>query len=108
SAKVCACVPDSTEEVCGDGIDNECNGLVDDCQICNGKPVPKDDPANCGACGKYCRSDQICSLGQCSCPPVTPFECTGACVDLDVDDQNCGNCGVACAPGQSCQSGVCV
>ncbi|MEQ8886040.1 MAG: hypothetical protein RID93_00280, partial [Sandaracinaceae bacterium] len=35
-ARVCGCVPDATEEICGDGLDNDCDGATDDCRICDG------------------------------------------------------------------------
>ena len=107
-AMVCTCAPDSDSEVCGDGADNDCDGLVDNCQLCNGKAIPENDPANCGECGNACRPDQICSLSSCKCPPNAGFECGGSCVDLDTDGQNCGACGTACPAGQSCEKGACV
>jgi hypothetical protein len=66
-AMVCACKPNASTEICGDGVDNDCNGRVDDCLDCNGTVVSADDPANCGACGLKCRSDQTCSQGACRC-----------------------------------------
>ncbi|MEZ4223620.1 MAG: hypothetical protein R3B13_21910 [Polyangiaceae bacterium] len=105
--QICACVPDAGAEICGDGIDNECNGLVDDCMLCDGVPIPKDDPDHCGACDVSCRSDQTCSLGKCICPPDSPFECAGKCARFDSDPQNCGACGTVCNPGQACVNGIC-
>lgn len=105
--QVCACVPSADTEVCGDGSDNDCNGLVDDCLTCDGQSVPGDDPAHCGSCDNACRPDQKCVLGQCKCPLEAPFECAGACVDLETDSQHCGACGKTCAAGQSCKSGAC-
>jgi hypothetical protein len=105
---VCACLPLADHEVCGDGLDNDCNGLVDDCQRCDGAPVPIDDHENCGACGKACRADQACSSKECGCPKATPDECGDKCTSLDTDALNCGKCGTQCALGQACQKGECV
>jgi hypothetical protein len=105
---VCACLPLADQEVCGDGLDNDCNGLVDDCQLCGGVPVPSDDHENCGACGQACRADQACSGEGCECPEATPQECDGKCTSLDSDALNCGECGAQCPLGQACQKGKCV
>lgn len=107
AASVCACRVLSDSEVCGDGIDNDCNSLVDDCQMCGGRPVPQNDPENCGGCGKACRSDQRCERGVCKCPLESPLECAGACTDSQYDDLNCGRCGAACPLGQTCSEGEC-
>jgi len=42
-----------------------------------------------------------------SCGPGTE-ECSGACVDTDVDWNNCGACGSPCAAGELCSGGTCV
>lgn len=105
---VCACLPLADHELCGDGLDNDCNGLVDDCQLCGGAPVPADDHENCHACGKACRGDQTCGDKDCECPEATPEECNGKCTTLDTDALNCGACGAQCAAGQACQKGKCV
>jgi hypothetical protein len=79
------CVPQA--EVCN-GMDDDCNGIVDD--------------------GAVCPAGQICTNGACvsGCAPgLTP--CNGACVDLDTNTSNCGSCGIQCASGQVCVSGVC-
>lgn len=46
----------------------------------------------------------LCSQGGC---PPGETECSGLCVDLDLDAGNCGACGNACAPGESCRAGSC-
>jgi hypothetical protein len=66
------------------------------------------DPANCGTCGHTCRSDQICSGGNCVCPD-NGVECTpGTCTDINNDKNNCGACGHTCDPGETCKGGSCV
>ncbi|MFC1730257.1 MopE-related protein [candidate division KSB1 bacterium] len=43
----------------------------------------------------------------CGCP-AGETDCSGTCVDTDLDDNNCGACGTVCAGGESCVAGVCV
>ena len=76
---MCGCDP---TETCGDGFDNDCDGLVDeDC-----------DPS-CGS-GADCGAGSVC--------------CAGTCVDVASDPANCGACAVVCPAGDSCAAGVCV
>ena len=63
------------------------------------------DAANCGSCGRACRTDQACSGGACGCPSGQT-ECGGRCVDPTREPQHCGRCGNVCASGR-CTSGVC-
>ena len=72
-------------EVCN-GIDDDCDGTVD-----NGAPCPG---------GKRCQG------GQCVCPAGTK-ECGGTCVDTQNSTSHCGDCGRACASGYLCFAGVC-
>ena len=85
----CAPLIPATTEIC-DGLDNDCNGRIDD-------PWDKqNDPQHCG--GTYdCRA---CATGN-SC-------CTGRCADLSSDALNCGACGHACGNSQGCCAGKCV
>lgn len=104
---ICACRANSAVEICGDGLDNDCDGKADDCRMCNGIPAPENDPKNCGTCGNACNPAQTCISGDCKCPTATPLACTSICVDPDSDAQNCGSCGHACEPGQACSGGTC-
>jgi hypothetical protein len=106
--KVCGCLLLSDHEVCDDGLDNDCNGRVDDCKMCDGRSVPEDDPAHCGNCETACRSDQRCERGACKCPLGSPLECAGSCTDSSVDSNHCGGCGLACDASQLCTEGACV
>src|SRR6185312_7614697 len=68
----------------------------------------KADPANCGGCGKTCKSGEVCNAGQCS---LTcgggAFKCDAGCTDLLGDTNNCGGCGVKCPSGHVCNDGGC-
>lgn len=108
SFSVCACLPLADHEVCGDGLDNDCNGSVDDCQVCSGVPVPTDHHENCGSCGVACRADQVCDGKACGCPESAPEECGGKCTSVLTDAVNCGQCGSACSLGQTCERGECI
>ncbi len=123
-----------TPEVC-DGLDNDCNGKVDD-----GFNLLV-DPKNCGACGLICPAGVACQMGKCGGNGMGSPDggvigggdagtgdgggsggvdagmgslavCTGAmgptCTDLGNDSTNCGACGRACPTGQPCMGGTCV
>lgn len=107
SFSVCACVPLADQEVCGDHLDNDCNGQVDDCRICDGKAVANDDHEHCGSCDSACRADQRCESGTCGCVDSLPSACGDVCVDTKNDPANCGKCGDACGPDQRCAGGEC-
>jgi hypothetical protein len=125
-----------TPEVC-DGLDNDCNGKVDDTfDFLN-------DDNNCGGCNIKCTAGK-CQQGKCPSaggdggvitadggvpphdggadgaggdagtmpPPVNASVCPNglggtACYDLTFDHANCGACGHACGATESCMNGLC-
>jgi hypothetical protein len=75
-------------------------------QICGGNCVDvATDPANCGACGKACKTNEgeVCDAGKCSlaCGGGTK-KCDSSCIDTKSDPANCGDCGKKCDAGQVC------
>jgi hypothetical protein len=106
---VCVSQVTPTGEVC-DNLDNDCNGLVDDGDLCSiGEVCDK------GVCKPLCSATEF--------PCMTPLVCdpkTGLCIDPDCLDVECpagqvclggvclGGCeGAVCPQGQVCQLGRC-
>ncbi len=122
-----ACVSDGeckgAYEKCGPGGTCQCKttGSFNAPRQCGSRCVANTDPDNCGACGKRCSNDEVCTtnMGGSVAQPIC-YECSkGAfgsprmlcgphqCVAPNTDPRNCGGCNKKCAPGQSCEGGVC-
>jgi hypothetical protein len=113
TAEACSadvCVPGfPTPELCN-GIDDDCDGTVD-----NG--VDLTSPMNCGRCGNVCMSapaaTPTCRSGSCQYICVSEWgDCdasrvNGCETNLSTDRMNCNGCGLACASGLRCVGGVC-
>lgn len=105
--EVCACRLLGASEVCGDGADNDCDGRVDDCRMCDGKPAPNDDSQNCGSCGTVCSGGHVCRDAKCQCPGSDLVECGAECVDTQSNRDHCGRCNQRCANAEVCKDGEC-
>ncbi len=119
---VCAAVPGGAGHCCKpngketcDGVDNDCNGKVDDgfpAEICNGVDDNCDgkidepfnlmtDAFHCGQCNRGCGVGQICSAGVCrlagepSCMDGTDEDGDGK-TDCEDPDCNLKRCGTGC------------
>ncbi|MBK7858689.1 MAG: hypothetical protein IPJ65_08715 [Archangiaceae bacterium] len=113
------CCVSTGEEVCGDHLDNDCDGTVDSggtTEVCNGLDDNCDgridegfnlttDPLNCGTCGHACGASEFCSGRVCNVRRETN------CVDgQDNDDNGKTDCldpqceGLFCGNGCACKA----
>jgi alpha-tubulin suppressor-like RCC1 family protein len=95
SKAVCLCQSDSEQEICGDGRDNDCDGVADDCT----PDAPEcDSDSECDdaiAC-----TDDLCVVGACQ-HAVVPARCAANEV-CDLRKQGCTP-GKACADDSDCR-----
>src|SRR5262245_21500021 len=73
-------------------------------QLCGNTCTPtKRDPENCGACGKPCKSGEVCVQGSCALQcGGGATKCNNLCVNTKADPNNCGQCGTKCTTGEVC------
>jgi alpha-tubulin suppressor-like RCC1 family protein len=103
----CASRPSELAPDGGTVSNNPCGG--NNLAMCGASCVDvAGDYQNCGACGKVCPADQVCSHGACA------VVCGGGstrfgnrCVDLKANPAACGNCTTQCSDGQVCNVGSC-
>lgn len=86
--------PPKSDEACGDGIDNDCNGLTDDPSVCNAcdQGTTQACTSSCGDGVQHCIEGL---WGECD----APQDCI--CAEGETDTKSCGNCGQAagnCGP----------
>ncbi len=97
---------------CADGIDNDCDGLLDaadpGCQVCSGDPDCDD--------GNVCNGSEICSGGQCQAGTTLNCNDDKVCTDDSCDaQQGCQHTnnslfcddGDPCTLGDQCSGGSC-
>jgi hypothetical protein len=85
-------------------------------RLCSGQCVDvKNDPQNCGGCGRVCSDGTFCCNGWCAdpaqnapgcCPPS--ILCGDVCTSPYSDPNNCGACGIACGANQDCCDRQCL
>lgn len=124
----CTCAPSCSGKTCGD---NGCGGSCGSCgaglscsaagacvatgptctapqQDCGGACVDVQSSAtNCGACGKACKTGELCTAGACKAGGCAAglTQCGTGCVDTQRDPSNCGGCGSVCSG--TCTAGQC-
>jgi Putative metal-binding motif/Stigma-specific protein, Stig1 len=69
-------------ERCDDGVDNNCNGLIDEGEDCGS---PEGTP--------------VCPVGRTA--------CGGICADVEIDERFCGDCLTRCGESERCEDGTC-
>lgn len=87
-------------ELCGNLIDDDCDGIVDTDATMTSQPALRNDEANCGSCGNVCMGATSCYQGSC-------VPCGGspgaACCDLECDAAGCDYRGQYCGPQLRCE-----
>jgi hypothetical protein len=109
--------PNATAVCIGGGCQiSSCNAGYANCDGLPGTGCEtnlKTDSKNCGSCGNVCpvpaNGTATCNNGVCGVACGSGYTaCSGACVDMQSDNNHCGNCDTVCTTAQKCCSGVCV
>jgi hypothetical protein len=117
---MCDCDEISLVDLACNGIDENCDGRIDD-----GSPKCGDECVDtsvnlkhCGGCDKPCAGEgtpnatPVCSGGMCSLKCAMGFDDCDGMADTGCEGDlasalHCGKCGNACAMGESCVMGTC-
>ncbi|NOY93937.1 MAG: hypothetical protein GXP55_22365 [Deltaproteobacteria bacterium] len=95
-----ACIATNDVETTCDGVDDDCNGMVDDGDLC---PTMSGAPTLGASCmGGACVN--TCAAGRGDCDGLYPNGCE---TDTDNTANHCGMCGNVCDSG-ACVAGACV
>jgi C1A family cysteine protease len=107
-----------TSENCSDNEDNDCDGLIDECNDC-GCPqgrVCNTSTAECVTCisNGHCNDNDNCTIDTCVNPGADDSYCTheprpNDCVDRECGESpsGCYTCGPPCPQGSICLNGYC-
>ncbi len=94
--RACAVRPNAAPACVGSACVTTCIAGYSDCNTVEADGCERNlrnDPANCGACGRACGAGGAC--------------CEATCATTASDPANCGACGHACAANEACESGRC-
>ncbi|MBK7153049.1 MAG: hypothetical protein IPL19_24870 [Sandaracinaceae bacterium] len=78
-------------ERCGNGVDDDCNGVVDSDATVSSDPTLRSSETNCGGCGNACAQGDTCYQGVCVACGTTGAPC----------------CNTTCESATSCFGGTC-
>jgi hypothetical protein len=91
---------------CEDGIDCTLGDTCNAAGVCEaGDICTSDNLCAVGSCGVtgHCSFFPVTDGTQCGPEPINAC-CSGACVNLELDEDNCGGCGVSCAGTDHCST----
>ena len=86
-------------ELCGNLVDDDCDGVVDTDATVTSDVTLRNDESNCGSCGNACTGSDTCYQGTCIACGGSPG---AACCDLECTAAGCEYRGQYCGPGLRC------